>query len=242
MKKSNLKKPSDIKDVFGAFLLENAEFSKGKYDMPVVKTNIEELPTSVISYQKIGKKQIEIPSRTALHFYVYDYLFDGEFGIWNSLIRGVEFARGFNLSKLEGFDCIIAPDYSLYLDMPISWQIWNIYRSRVVVYALQSLGYKVIVNARWTDESSYDFCFEGIEAGSIVAVGTHGCSKERVDRKIFDAGLEELIRRVKPKSIIIYGAITETVRNILKKNDQNYIVFRSETSIVMEESHYGHEG
>lgn len=87
MKKSNLKKPSDIKDVFGAFLLENAEFSKGKYDMPVVKTNIEELPTSVISYQKIGKKQIEIPSRTALHFYVYDYLFDGEFGIWNSLIR-----------------------------------------------------------------------------------------------------------------------------------------------------------
>ena len=67
MKKSVLKKPSDIKDVFGAFLVENAQFSKGKYDMPVVRSNIDELPTSLFSYQKVGKKKLELQPKTALH-------------------------------------------------------------------------------------------------------------------------------------------------------------------------------
>ena len=168
MKKSVLKKPSDIKDVFGAFLVENAQFSKGKFDMPVVRSNIDELPTSLFSYQKVGKKKLELPAKTALHFYVYDYIFDGEYGVWNALIRGSEFARGFNLEKLEGFDYIIVPDFSLYMDMPIGWQIWNVYRSRVVAYALQELGYKVIINVRWTDETSYEFCFEDLFFITIV--------------------------------------------------------------------------
>ena len=241
MKKSVLKKPSDKKDIFGAFLVENADFSKGKYDMPIVKSNIEELPTSLFSYQKVGKKKMELPSRTALHFYVYDYIFDGEYGVWNALIRGTEFSRGFNLGKLEGFDYIIVPDYSLYLDMPIEWQIWNVYRSRVVAHALQELGYRVIINVRWTDEASYEFCFEGIETGSVVSVGSYGCSKELADRKLFESGLEEMIRRIKPECIIIYGKVTESIRYILDKYHQEYVSFDSDTSKALEGYRDGHE-
>lgn len=241
MKKSVLKKPSDIKDVFGAFLVENAQFSKGKYDMPVVRSNIDELPTSLFSYKKVGKKKLELQPKTALHFYVYDYIFDGEHGVWNALIRGTEFARGFNLGKLEGFDCIIVPDFSLYMDMPVEWQIWNVYRSRVVAHALQELGYKVIINVRWTDETSYEFCFEGIEEGSIIAVGSYGCSKERIDRALFDNGLEEAIKRLRPKSIIIYGSLTNTAKDILESNHQEYMVFKSDTATAMEEFRHGNE-
>ena len=241
MKKSSLKKPSNKKDVFGAFLVENAQFSKGKYDMPVVKSNIDELPTSLVSYQRIGKKKLDLPPNTALHFYVYDYIFDGEYGVWNALIRGIEFAKGFNLEKLNGFDCIIVPDYSLYLDMPIEWQIWNIYRSRVVAYSLQELGFKVIINVRWTDEASYEFCFEGIEEGSVVSIGSHGCSKELADRKLFESGLEEMIRRIKPKKIIIYGTVTDLTRRILEKYHQEYISFDSDTANALEEYRNGHE-
>lgn len=241
MKQSVLKKPSNIKDVFGAFLVENARFSKGKYDMPVVRSNIDELPTSLFSYQKVGKKKLELPSKTALHFYVYDYIFDGEYGVWNALIRGTEFVRGFNLEKLEGFDYIIVPDFSLYMDMPIGWQIWNVYRSRVIAHALQELGYKVIINVRWSDENSYEFCFEGIETGSIVSVGSHGCSKELADRKLFESGLEEMIRRIKPKTIIIYGKVTDSIQRILNKYHQEYISFESDTSKALEEYRDGYE-
>lgn len=162
MKKVILKKPSDKKDVFGAFLLEGASYS-GKYDMPVVQSNIDNLPEHLESYQKAGRKDKAIIPGTALHFYVFDYIFDGEYGVWNSLIRGVEFKKGFNLDKLEGYESIIVPDLSLYGDMPLSMQIWNVYRSRVIAYALQQLNYKVLINVRWTDENSYEFCFDGIE-------------------------------------------------------------------------------
>ena len=242
MKKSSLKKPSDKKDVFGAFLVENARFSKGKHDMPIVRSNIDALPTSVFSYQRVGNKKIEHPAGTALHFYIDDYVFDGRYGIWNALIYGTEFARGFNLGKLEGFDYIIAPDYSLTLDMPFDLQSRNVYRSRVVVHALQDLGYKVIVNVRWTDESSYEFCYEGIEEGSIVAVGSYGCSKAIVDRKLFDPGLEEMIRRIKPEAIIFYGSLTESVKRILDKYNQKYIAFKPDITVAMEEYHHGNEG
>lgn len=242
MKKINLIKPSNIKDIFGAFLVEDAEFTTGeKYDMPIVGSNIDELPCSLFSYQKIGKKRISFPSKTALHFYIFDYLFDGEHGVWNALIRGTEFKTGFNLDKLKWFDYIIVPDYSLYGDLPIEWQIRNVYRSRVVAYALQKLGFKVIINARWSDERSYEFCFTGIKNGSIVAVGTHGCSKELADRYLFDRGLVELIKRVKPRNIIFYGSITNSVKTILKEFDQDYIVFKSDTAKSMEAYHNGNE-
>ncbi len=241
MNKSILKKPSDIKDVFGAFLLEGVEFSKGKYDMPAVRSNVDGLPKQLMSYQRVGNSQQPIPPGTALHFYVYDYLFDSEHGIWNSLIRGVEFKRGFNLQKLQGFDYIIVPDFSLYLDMPIAMQIWNIYRSRVVAYALQQLGYKVIINVRWTDENSYEFCFEGIEDGSVVAVGSYGCSKKGKDKQLFENGLKELIKRIKPKNILFYGTITHSAKTILEENKQNYVQFLPEITSVMEEKHHGNE-
>ncbi|MCR5299657.1 MAG: DUF4417 domain-containing protein [Erysipelotrichaceae bacterium] len=241
MKKSSLKKPSNIKDVFGAFLLKNAEFSKGQYDMPMVRSSISTLPTSLFPYQRIGKKKPELQGKTALHFYNHDYIFDGKYGVWNALMRGVEFERGFNLRKLDEFYCIIAPDYSLYLDMPLAWQIWNVYRNRVVTHALQELGYRMVVNVRWTNEASYEFCFSGIEEGSIVAVGSYGCSKTIADRCLFDSGLEELIIRVIPETIIIYGSVTDSMKSILLKYNQKYIAFRSDTSVAMEVCYRGNE-
>ena len=241
MMKPILKRPSDIKDVFGAFLLEGAQFSKGMYDMPVVKSNVDDLPKQLISYQRVGNSRLSIPPGTALHFYVYDYIFDGEYGVWNSLIRGIEFKRGFNLQKLQGFDYIIVPDYSLYLDMPVAMQVWNIYRSRVVAYALQQLGYKVIINVRWTDENSYRFCFKGIAKGSVVAVGSYGCSKSKADKLLFEKGFIELIRRIEPSAIIIYGAITPNVEKVLSEHNQKYVQFIPEISVSMKEKSHGNE-
>ena len=242
MKKVILKKPSDKKDVFGAFLLEGTQFSKGKYDMPVVKSNIDRLPKHLESYQRAGRGNSVILPGTALHFYVFDYIFDGEHGIWNAFTRGVEFKKGFNLGKLDGYDYIIVPDFSLYLDVPIAWQIWNIYRARVIAHALQQLGYKIIINVRWTDENSYEFCFAGIEEGSIVAVGSYGCSKALTDRYLFDNGLRELIIRVKPEVIIFYGAVTDSVKKILEENNQEYVSFIPDTTSAMEEYQNGNEG
>ena len=94
------------------------------------------MPCFLVTYQKAGRKdKLNLPG-TALHFYLFDYVFDGEHGVWNSLVRGVEFKKGFNLDKLEGYDFIIVPDLPLYGDMPLSIQLWIVYRARVIAYAL----------------------------------------------------------------------------------------------------------
>ncbi len=241
MDKNTLKKVTNIKDVFGAFLLEGAQFA-GKYDMPVVKSNIDDIPHYLSSYKYNCRSNLVIYPKTALHFYNFDYVFDGEHGVWNSFVRGIEFKKGFNLSKLNGYEYVISPDYSLYLDMPVSMQIWNIYRSRVITYALQQLGYKVIVNVRWTDNKSYEFCFDGIVEGSIVAVGSYGCSKKREDCYLFENGLKELIKRIKPKTIIIYGSLTDSVKEILEDYNQEYCSFESDISKVMHKNQIQNRG
>ena len=99
----------------------------------------------------------------------------------------------------------------------------------------------MIINVRWTDENSYEFCFEGIEEGSVVAVGSYGCSKNREDKQLFENGLNELIKRIKPEAIIFYGALTNNVKRILSDNNQKYIQFLPEITIVAKEKYHGNE-
>ena len=58
---------------------------------------------------------------------------------------------------------------------------------------------------RWGDERTYDFAFEGIEQGGSFAVGTNGCIQDKLDRYYFKKGLSEMVKRLKPSTIISYS-------------------------------------
>lgn len=228
----------DIKDTFGAYLLEDAKFA-GYYDMPVIDVKVDELPKHVVAYSQLTSTNIE--PNTFCHFYEFDYKFDGRDGVWNSMIQGTYFKRGFNLEKLDNLAGIISPDYSTYMDMPRCMQIWNIYRSRTVCYRLNQSGYLCVPNVRWTDEESYKYAFDGIAEGCAVAVGTLGCSKEDYDKYLFINGFEELIIRIKSSLIIIYGSLTKEIKDVLEAYNQNYVFFPSQTHEVMEDIKHGNE-
>ena len=49
---------------------------------------------------------------------------------------------------------------------------------------------------------SYDFCFDGVEKGSIVAVGMIGCKRNKTG---FMRGYNEMLNRIQPDKIICYG-------------------------------------
>lgn len=66
----------------------------------------------------------------------------------------------------------------------------------------QSLGLKVIPTISWSDERSFDFCFEGIEIGNVVAVSTHGNRKAEEE---FMLGYNKMLQIIKPSAIICYG-------------------------------------
>ena len=214
---NTVKKQSDragCKDVFKAFLVENANY-EGELEIPIIK-GIKDVPNKVISF-------VEAMSKTTkdfdqwVHFYIDDVLF---ISIWNNPKHYVE--------RLKKFKGVILPDFSVYRDMPLVMQYWNIYRSRAIGNYLQSEGIKVITNIRYGDERTYVCSCLGAPHKSIIAIGTHGIIKNKFDREYLDKGFDYVVKELEPKSIVIYGGITKHIQSVCDAKNIKIINFRSE--------------
>ena len=131
---------------------------------------------------------------TGIHFYVDDYQFER---VWNYPEKYVD--------VLAQYQCILSPDFSLYMDMPMPMKIWNIYRSRQIGAYYQSRGIRVIPTISWAEPETYEFCFRGIPKESIVSISTVGVMEKKESVEIWKDGTKEMIRQIEPKAILIYG-------------------------------------
>lgn len=232
--KNNSNERSLKKDLFNAYMVENAVFD-GFYEIPFIPfVKYDFKISNFIPYDKTSKCQYK--EGDIVHFYLDDIKFDGKFGIWNKIAYKDKSKKGFQIQRLINATAVISPDFSTYYDMPRIMQIWNIYRSRTIGYYLSTFGIKVIPNVRWTDKQSYKYAFSGIYEGSVVALGTLGCSKSINDKKLLIQGFIELIIRIKPSLIIIYGPIIDELNYIIKKYNVKILQFNSQISIA----HGGH--
>ena len=149
------------------------------------------VPEDLIGFNYVLNK----PDYTkGVHFFLDDYQFER---VWNSPERYI--------AKLEKFDCVLTPDFSLYTDMPLAMQIWNVYRSRLIGSYWQSLGMTVIPTVSWSTHDSYNFCFDGLPENGIVAISTVGIMKDKSAQQLFYDGLDEMIARIHPSGILIWG-------------------------------------
>lgn len=107
--------------------------------------------------------------------------------------------------------------------MPPVLQAANVYMNRAVGYRMSRLGYYVIVNVRWGDETTYTdvlypepVAFLGAPKDSIVSIGTYGCSKTRRDKRYLREGLEAMLDYLTPQVVLVYGAMPGYVFDGLK--------------------------
>ncbi|MBP3853381.1 MAG: DUF4417 domain-containing protein [Erysipelotrichaceae bacterium] len=138
-----------------------------------------------------------------------------------------------NLRKIQG---VVGPDFSLYGDYPLPIQLYNTYRSRIITHWLKFNNIKVIPNIRWSTKHSYSFCFDGLKKGDVVFVGSHGCSKRKGDKKTFDAGFREMVNRLNPSTICVYGKTNRPIFGEYRELGINIIGFQSEFSSVHKRS------
>lgn len=183
------------RDVFKAFLVKNAKY-EGVIEIPILdKTNSK--PRKVILFSKALKSK-------DYDCWVLFYEDDGNFErIWNNPKK--------YLPILKRFKGVICPDFSLYRDMPLVMQLWNIYRSHAIGRWLQDNGVDVIANVRFGDERTYEACCYGVPKNGIIAVGSHGCLRYKEEKEYFIKGLDYVVKRLNPKTIIVYGAAPEGV-------------------------------
>lgn len=170
-------------------IAHDTEMSEDFWQMPLIKCD-DYIPSRLIgfNYAKSSKDK-----NAGIHFFIDDYQFER---VWTKPEKYID--------VLKEYECILTPDFSLYMDMPMPMKIWNVYRSRQIGAYYQSKGLKVIPTISWAEPETYCFCFEGIAENSIVAVSTLGI-KEKSSLEIYKDGIRAMIERLKPTKIIEYG-------------------------------------
>ena len=172
--------------------MRNSFAKCGKYEIPqIIKQEIDFNNVSLIAYSDTYSNDSEENLQKGVHFFVDDYRFEG---IYKNPEK--------TLKKLSQYKFLLTPDFSLYADMDIWKQIENVAKNRWCGAYWQSKGLKVVPTVSWSSPSSFEFCFEGIEKGAIVAVGMIGCKR---NKRMFMIGYNEMLKQIKPSVIICFG-------------------------------------
>lgn len=173
----------------------------GKYDMPVIKKQAIELSSNTVSFNNRTQKKC-----VALHFFIDDYQFDR---IWNNPERYID--------MFLQYDYICSPDYSLFTDFPKTLQIYNTYKKQFLGALFQSYGVKVVPTVSWSDEKSFEWCFDGIEQGSCVACSSVGCMRNKEAKQLFINGFNYMMNTINPEKVLMVGKLPEELEEFRDK-------------------------
>ena len=174
-------------------------FGVGKYDIPQIEP-VKAYPQGEfipVNYAKTAKD----PSSKIVHCFVDDYQFTR---YWNTPDRYIP--------MISEFAAVCSPDFSTYTDMPLAMQIYNHYRKHWLGAYWQSFGIKVIPTICWSDERSFEWCFDGEPSGGTVAVSSVGTQRSEETKQAFLLGYDAMIERLSPSKIIFYGTVPEECR------------------------------
>ena len=133
-------------------------------------------------------------SGKACHFFIDDYQFER---VWSKPLAYVE--------ALRGYDCVITPDFSLYMDMPDPMQRWNRYRSMACGLIWQRAGLTVVPVLSWAQPETYEFAFSGIPKHATVATSTVGVKNDKDALATWNDGMRAAMKALEPSRVLLYG-------------------------------------
>lgn len=163
-----------------------------RWNIPIVKKqaiNLEGVSLIACSDTKLNDKEPNL--KRGVHFFVDDWRFNG---VYKNPER--------TLKRYSQYSFILTPDFSTYSDMDLWRQIESVAMNRWVGAYWQKKGLTVIPTISWSTPRSFEFCFDGVEKDSVVAVGMIGCKRNKSG---FMRGYNYMLDKIKPKAIICFG-------------------------------------
>lgn len=192
----------------------NADFC-GQYGFPKLKpihADLQNLKPVDFGHAKTEKN----PRQSVCHFFTDDYMFER---LWNDADK--------HISYLQYFQYVRSPDFSFYSDMPLVLQLFSLYKSRALSHYLTLFGIKIIPVVSWSDEKSFEWCFDGLPQNSTLAISTNGCfSKE--GKECYVMGFKEMCKRLNPHNVLVVG-------REIPVNEDVEIVYMKSCGQVLEE-------
>lgn len=171
--------------------------------MPIIKKQDIDLDKiDLWNYTKTKLNDKENKHKT-IHFFTYDWLFE-------NVYEKPEIA----MEKLDQYYALLTPEFSLYWDMPKALQIYSTFKNRWCGAYWQKNGKIVIPTVCCSGDDSYDFCFDGIEEYSVVAISTY--ARENYKNE-FMKSYNKMLEIIKPSAIICYGTPFPEMKGNIKE-------------------------
>jgi len=80
---------------------------------------------------------------------------------------------------------------------------------------MQMNGIETIPTLGWSDDRSFEFCFEGIPKNGVVAVSSVGICNNAAHKRLFVRGFEKAIEVLEPTTVLFFGQILDEVLGTL---------------------------
>lgn len=171
--------------------LRNEFETEGRWGFPIIKKQqLDVNDIELISCSDVSKKD-DKNLHKGVHFFVDDFRFET---IYDHPEKALE--------RYGKYRFLLTPDYSLYAEMDPWRQIESVGKARWVGAKWQANGKIVIPTVSWGLARSFEFCFDGIQKNSIVAVGMIGCKRNKAD---FLKGYYQMLTKIEPEAIICLG-------------------------------------
>ena len=172
--------------------MRNTYETSGRWDVPLVRRQEIDLENvKLIACSDTKRNDIAINTECGVHFFVDDYRFNN-----------IYYHPERSLVKYSQYAFLLTPDFSLYAEMNLWHQLGNVAKNRWCGAYWQSHGLIVIPTISWGTSRSFEFCFDGVEPHSIVAVGMIGCKNNKLG---FMRGYEAMLEIIEPSAVICFG-------------------------------------
>lgn len=195
-----------VPDSFQSFLVSGAKFTLTE-EYPILEKGMisQSIPEKIMPFSKAITFKGSL-QKTFISFYSPDQSFER---IRKTPHRYISFFR-----KTAG---IIGFDFSIHSDMPIIKQKSQMNDNLSLTYFFAKQGIPVIPNIRCGNDELLPEFLSAIPDKSYVAIGTHGFIKETWQQCEWFCFLETLLNLNRPKGIIVYGFLTNSMFDSLKK-------------------------
>lgn len=188
------RKQQQQEQIFGLHYCRTS-IGSGQYGIPKLEPYNGNIPESFTTFAEVNR---HTSREMGVTFFNEDYILER---IWQHADKYI--------AKLSDFVCVTGPDFSLKVGDPKCVQITNVYRNHALSYYFRSKGLNVLPTVTWSNNESYDFCFDGYSRGGAVIVSTVGTLRDERCARYFKNGFLEMLKRLSPDAVVLYGDVHE---------------------------------
>lgn len=189
-------------------------FSCGGYDMPYLTYSDSVLPDYLCLYK--DTKDYNKTLKTFVVFYQYDDEFDWLDGLFNAIYYNITELLEYYKERFRNVFGFISPDYTQAGDVHFIENAYRCFKARIVsIWLIVECNAVVIPNIAYVNKRSVEYCFDGIEKNSVVAISAKGLIQNENQRRILIETVKETVDIISPSAIVVCS-VTASEERVLE--------------------------